>query len=88
MQKIDNHRNGYSKKMQSLENDQKYWTSLLYSIDLAHLKKESSHKSLIGTRFMTKNSTNTVDQPPYLPDLVPGAFLYSGIEKCLTSNQD
>ncbi len=45
---------------------------------ILHHEKAPSHKAIIGgikvNEFLTKHSTNTIQQPPYSPDMAPADF--------------
>ena len=64
------------------------WTFCVSWINLYHFKrlfghetcccstssKKLFHKAIIVNEFLTKNSTNIIEQPPYPPDMVPADF--------------
>ena len=39
-----------------------------------HYDNAPSHRATVVTKFKAKNPTNTIDQPPYPPDLAPCDF--------------
>lgn len=41
---------------------------------ILHHDNAPSHKAIIVNEFLAKNSTNTIEQPPYSPDMAPADF--------------
>lgn len=41
---------------------------------ILHHDNAPSHKAIIVKEFLTKNSTNIIEQPPYSPDMAPADF--------------
>lgn len=41
---------------------------------ILHHDNAPSHKAIIVNEFLTKHSTNTIEQPPYSPDMAPADF--------------
>lgn len=41
-----------------------------------HHDNAPSHKAIIVNEFLAKNSTNTIKQPPYSPDMTPADFFF------------
>jgi len=41
---------------------------------ILHYDNAPSHKAIIVNEFLTKNSTNIIEQPPYSPDMAPADF--------------
>ena len=41
---------------------------------ILHHDNAPSHKAIIVNEFLTKNSTNIIEQPPYSPDMAPADF--------------